>query len=207
MGDVASHGRTIIFVSHNMQAVQSLCKTALYLKAGKVVDFGRTDKVINNYLSREVKNCLEQSWADEDAPGNDIIKLVSARITSNIKMDNEPITIDTDLDINVDFILLKEMELNLSLLFNTPGGLCIFNSVTDSVHLKPGKHTGRLKIPGKLLNDDIYTIRLLFVKDASSIVFGMEDLLTFEVADRPRTGNWFGKWEGAVRPNLEFTLI
>jgi lipopolysaccharide transport system ATP-binding protein len=48
MGDVASHGRTIIFVSHNMQAVQGLCKTALYLKSGKMVEIGRTDKVINN---------------------------------------------------------------------------------------------------------------------------------------------------------------
>ena len=207
MGDVASHGRTIIFVSHNMQAVQSLCKTALYLKAGKVVDYGRTDKVINNYLSREVKNCLAANWTEAEAPGNDIIKLLSAAIVPAIKDENDPITIDTDMSVNFEFILLKEMELNLSLHLNTPGGLCIFNVTTASLRLNPGKHFSSLKIPGHLLNDDIYTIRIMFVKDASSCVYSKEDVLTFEVTEGPREGNWYGKWEGAVRPNLEFTLI
>lgn len=85
MGDVASHGRTIIFVSHNMQAVQSLCKTALYLKAGQVADYGQTDKIINNYLSREVKNQMDVSWNKEDAPGNEYVRLISARIIPKLE--------------------------------------------------------------------------------------------------------------------------
>src|SRR3954454_20894455 len=40
MGEVAQHGRTVLFVSHNMAAVQSLCKKAVYLKAGKVIALG-----------------------------------------------------------------------------------------------------------------------------------------------------------------------
>ena len=207
MGDVASHGRTIIFVSHNMQAVQSLCKTALYLKSGEVVEIGRTDKVINNYLRREVKNQLSISWSnEEDAPGNDIVKLLSARIIPKINKESDVITVATDMDVCFKFILLKPLTLNLSLHLNTPSGLCIFNVTTESTALEKGQHESILKIPGKLLNDDIYTIRLLFVKDSSSIVYYIEDLLTFEVTDEPRTGNWFGKWEGAVRPNLDFSL-
>ena len=207
MGDVASTGRTIIFVSHNMQAVQSLCKTALYLKTGSVADFGRTDKVINNYLSREIKNCLDRSWNEEEAPGNNTIKVLQAKIIPSLKNDDDPITIDTSLEVAFEFILLKELELNLSLHLYTVTGLCIFNSTTESYPLKPGRHQSTLKIPGRLLNDDIYTIRLMFVKDASSQIFVINDILTFEVAEGNRTGNWYGKWEGAVRPDLEFTLI
>jgi lipopolysaccharide transport system ATP-binding protein len=56
------------------------------------------------------------------------------------------------------------------------------------------------------LNDDLYTINLLFVKDTSVILYRIDDLLTFEVVDGPREGNWYGKWPGAVRPDLEFSL-
>ena len=207
MSDVASHGRTIIFVSHNMQAVQSLCKTAIYLKAGEIADVGPTDKVINNYLSREVKNCISVQWDDEaTAPGNEFIRLVSANVYPKLENETAPITVNTDLDVTFEFIVQKECNLNLSLFLNTPSGLCIFNLGTTSRPVTKGLHSATLQIPGRLLNDDIYTIRLLFVKDTNIHLFAIDDILTFEVVDEARTGNWFGKWEGAIRPNLPFTL-
>lgn len=206
MGDVASHGRTIIFVSHNMQAVQSLCKSAIYLKQGKMADIGRTDKVINNYLNREVKNCLLQEWNDDERPVSDHIKLLKAEIIPQNENASDAILVNTPIDMSFTFELLKEASINLSLLLYTASGVCIFNVATDSMPLRPGIHTSTLKIPGKFLNDDIYTINLLFVKDTNRIDLELRDLLTFEVSDVPRQGNWYGKWLGAVRPSLEFSL-
>jgi lipopolysaccharide transport system ATP-binding protein len=205
MGDVASHGRTIIFVSHNMQAVQSLCKTAIYLKNGMMADIGRTDKVINNYLSREVKNCLVKTWEGEEAPGNDTIKMIRAEVLP-VGNDADTILVSTPVDISIEFYLHKEMELNLSLFLYTAAGNCIFNVASPSKSLKPGIHHSILKIPGKLLNDDMYTINLFFVKDTSVIMFTTDDVLTFEVTDVARQGNWYGKWPGAIRPDIEFSL-
>ena len=206
MGDVASHGRTIIFVSHNMQAVQSLCKSAIYLKQGKIADIGRTDKVINNYLSREVKNCLVAKWNEASAPGNDQVKLLNAEIIPHLDNDTDAIQVSTSLDMCFEFKLYREVNINLSLLLYTASGNCIFNVATESKPLKEGLHRSTLKIPGKLLNDDVYTINLLFVKDTSTIIYQLGDLLTFEVADTIRDGNWYGKWLGAVRPDLDFSL-
>lgn len=45
-----SEGRTILFVSHQMAAIQNLCDKCLYLKSGEVADFGLSDKVIKNYM-------------------------------------------------------------------------------------------------------------------------------------------------------------
>jgi len=205
MGDVASHGRTIIFVSHNMQAVQSLCKTAIYLKQGKLVDIGRTDKVINNYLSREVKNCLDKSWGEADAPGNEFVRLYSARILPQLDDGSDVIDVTTPIAIEFDFEVLKELNIALSLLLYTASGVCIFN-VGTATRLLKGRHSSMLKIPGKLLNDDIYSINLLFVRDMSTVIYQVESLLTFEVVDGVRTGNWYGKWLGAVRPELDFSL-
>ncbi len=51
MGEVARHGRTVVFVSHNMAAVQQLTQTALWLDGGRVVEHGPTRDVVQNYLA------------------------------------------------------------------------------------------------------------------------------------------------------------
>ncbi len=57
MKDVSSNkGRTIIFVSHNMQAVSSLCSQALWLQKGKIVASGKAGTVVNNYMGALQKN-------------------------------------------------------------------------------------------------------------------------------------------------------
>jgi lipopolysaccharide transport system ATP-binding protein len=206
MGDVASHGRTIIFVSHNMQAVQSLCRTALFLKNGQIADAGRTDKVINNYLSRELRSNLSKKWEMEGAPGNNFVKVLRAEIINKSESDQDNITVHTPIDIAFEFYLNTETYLNLSLLLFTASGNCIFNVGTKSALTSPGLHTSTLKIPGNLLNDELYSINLLFVKDTSTHLFGIDDLLSFEVVEGAREGNWYGKWLGAVRPSLEFSL-
>ncbi len=55
MKDVSGQGRTVLFVSHNMGAIQSLCSRSIYLKHGTIQQTGETDKIINYYLSHELK--------------------------------------------------------------------------------------------------------------------------------------------------------
>lgn len=63
MGDVAGEGRTVLFVSHNMSAIEGLCNTSLLLNQGKVDFQGETKEVISHYLhsSRLTKNKLTQT--------------------------------------------------------------------------------------------------------------------------------------------------
>ncbi len=65
---------------------------------------------------------------------------------------------------------------------------------------------GSFTIPGDLLNEGGYTIRLLIVKDTSVILVDLHDLLEFEVHDIERAGNWFGKVIGAVRPKFDWVI-
>ena len=50
MSEVASQGRTVLFVSHNLSAVTSLCQSGLYLVKGIGKDFGKIDEIVKNYL-------------------------------------------------------------------------------------------------------------------------------------------------------------
>ncbi len=57
MGDVSKgEGRTVLFVSHNMAAIQNLCNSSIYLECGKVIKQGSTPEIVNIYLLNQMKN-------------------------------------------------------------------------------------------------------------------------------------------------------
>lgn len=65
MEDVGQHGRTVILVSHDMPAITRLCKRALLLEKGEVVQEGSAHDVVNHYLhAGHIKPCVE--WPDAD---------------------------------------------------------------------------------------------------------------------------------------------
>jgi len=51
MDDVAHQGRTVLFVSHNMGAIDVLCEKTIFFDQGKVIDFDQTQEIISSYLS------------------------------------------------------------------------------------------------------------------------------------------------------------
>ena len=55
MGDVAGEGRTVLFVSHNMGAITSLCKSSILLTSGKITDVGNTKEIVSLYLRNAIK--------------------------------------------------------------------------------------------------------------------------------------------------------
>ncbi|HTH54675.1 MAG TPA: ABC transporter ATP-binding protein [Cyclobacteriaceae bacterium] len=55
MEDVSRSGRTILFVSHNMDAVEALCKTAIFLSGGQKIDQGLSTEIVNKYMANPKK--------------------------------------------------------------------------------------------------------------------------------------------------------
>jgi len=82
MSDVTGEGRTVLFVSHNMDAVQRLCDEALVLEKGEVTRRGEVLPVISYYLSRSYLQATPNDWIDlstADHEGNGHARVVSAR--------------------------------------------------------------------------------------------------------------------------------
>jgi len=61
MGNIAKGGRTVLFVSHNMSAIRSLCGRAIWLDGGRIVMAGLTGEVIQNYQDNQLKPFTEAS--------------------------------------------------------------------------------------------------------------------------------------------------
>jgi lipopolysaccharide transport system ATP-binding protein len=191
-----------------MTALQTLCDRAIWLNKGCIVNDGGADSVVANYLQDTAKVVLERIWNDSDtAPGNDQIRLHYLSITPLIQQRDELITVKTPIRFTAGFWnYLPGTILNFSVVVYNIEGVAIFNTVSCSQPFPEGLIWGSFDIPGDLLNDGTYTIRLLIVRDASRALLDLNNLLVFEVNDSERTGSWHGKWLGAIRPKFDWEL-
>ncbi len=69
MGDVAGEGRTVLFVSHNMGAIQNLCKKSILLFNGRITHTGLSDDVVQDYLSASNEKVATHDLRDVDRGG------------------------------------------------------------------------------------------------------------------------------------------
>jgi lipopolysaccharide transport system ATP-binding protein len=201
MQDVSRNdGRTVLFVSHNMTAVRSLCKTGVMLDKGSIKHLGEINYIVDNYLSDEtIKGIVNNKWDYNNAPGNEYIKVRSAFIT----YDYDKITVKSSFDIVTEFWSLHEnVKINVSIVIWDINQNPVFNISTDSNLLKKGLNKAVFHIPENLMNDGIYRIQNYFVKDSSTPVFIHDNACSFEIFEDRITSGWHGKWIGAVRPGF-----
>ncbi len=208
MRDNSASGRTIIFVSHNLTAVQSLCNRALYFERGQLIEQGETNQVIQSYLSKVSKTRLLREWTDpKTAPGNDLVRVKRIELVPEYPDGTTHIDVRTPMTVRFEFWnQMERANLNLSMHLNSLTGECIFNVGTSSQLCSEGVFSGECVIPGYFLNDGSYTISMMIVKDTATPLFQLEEALTFEVEDHRDGVAWYGKWPGYVRPQFPFTL-
>jgi lipopolysaccharide transport system ATP-binding protein len=213
MSEVAKGGRTVLFVSHNMVAVQSLCTRALYLKDGRVVMDGSPHDVVAKYLQTANSSLLERTWSDEDAPTDGNVTLRAARIAPAAPLADGLVTVRTPLVVEFEYYNgLPGALLNLSVTITNIEGQSVFNTIPAFDRewygrpFEVGLYRSSFEIPGDLLNDGSYQVNLLVVQDQNRILFSVPEVLSFEVQDHSdwRSGAWLGQWVGVVRPLLQW---
>jgi len=204
MNDLAKTGRTILFVSHNMTAVRSLCRKTILLEDGSAVKSGPVDDVIDKYLHNVSRGVTEIEWTNlESAPGNDIVRITSVKVFPVGGPSDGLITINTPFDLAVKIWLSVEERLHLSMHVKSVSGETIFAVPSHQCLLSPGTSEFVCHFPGGLMNDGFYTITIMIIKDARSL-FTLDEAVNFEVHEGERKGSWLGKWPGAVRPQLNW---
>lgn len=209
MQDVGKEGRTVLFVSHNMTAIKTLCNHAVSLHNGRIVSLGAVNGVINDYLNKGLHNTTERVWSDQDKiAGNQYIRLYSLKVVAEEKAPQH-FNITTAFFIEFTYSLLVEEALfYIGIHFKTLAGECIFVSALPPELLDRGTYRSVCHIPGNLLNTGSYTIHAYFVRNGSDVLFEIENPLVFEVQDVERPeGAWIGEIPGAVRPKLNWDTI
>ena len=210
MKEVSRHsGRTILFVSHHMQALANLCTRAVCLDKGILVDEGAPDRVIAGYLKREQVQFLLQEYPTwEEAPGTDLIRLRRAALLPDYLPGMDIIDIRTPLDVQLEFWLQspEPLPLIVGVQVHALTGECIFDVGSEQRVFAGGLLEARCRIPGRFLNDGSYYISISFVRDTTNRLLHFDACLSFDVEDYRAGSAWFGKWLGYVRPDFPVSV-
>ena len=217
MEDVRQHGRTVLFVSHNMSAVTRLCQRAILITGGSIQQDGPAAQVTSSYLLSSLKTTAERTWdAPASAPGDEVVRLRSIRIRGSQGATVEAADIRQPVGIEMTYDVLKPGHCLVPRydLFNE-SGLCVFSTLG----LEPEWRTrpramGRLVstawIPGNYLAEGTLLVSgRVFSPDPVKNHFFERDLVAFHVVDSldddAARGGWEGALPGVVRPLLEWT--
>ncbi|HEV2483240.1 MAG TPA: ABC transporter ATP-binding protein, partial [Puia sp.] len=202
-------GRTVLFVSHNMQALRNLCHRAYILEKGLLVEGGPADKMIARYLRDSQVNYLRQFYPDAAlAPGNDRIRIKRVELIPEYPGAEELIDIRTALGLEFEFWYEPPgvTDLIVGIHLFALSGDCVFDVSSSRTNLDKGLVKGSCRIPANFLNDGSYYISIVFVSDTTDRLFYLESCLAFEVADYRENTSWYGKWIGHVRPDFKVML-
>jgi lipopolysaccharide transport system ATP-binding protein len=204
MQDISREGgRTVLFVSHNMAAVKSLCTKGIVLEHGKVVFSSDAENAVNYYLEKESfeKVIYKKEELDELYQSD---KIVINRLELN--SDNFfSIANKTFVNINYD-VLCDLSAFNFSLVLKDFNDVFILNSISHVENIKAGNYETLFELPENFLNDVKYKLRLIFVNE-SKILIDLDDVFSWSaVESEERKMNWFGKIGGVVRPELKWKI-
>ncbi|UFH57443.1 ABC transporter ATP-binding protein [Spirosoma sp. KNUC1025] len=197
--------RTILFVSHNAQAVAHLCQQAVWLKHGRVKAIGPVQSIINQYqpVNQTQSVNLRQVWdKPKDAPGSDAVRIKSVELVPHLKDWKDPIDVRTPLTIKFQLWIMKEgLRLLTGLHLFSASGDVVLDVMSPFADYEKGLIEGECSIPGNFLNDGSYYISLIIYSDKWEELYYHRSALTFEVDDyRDKEMDFEGKWMGAIRP-------
>lgn len=210
MKDVSvNDGRTVLFVSHNMEAVQNLCTRVVSMSQGSLVYSGTPQAAVSNYIAQYTLQTSERSWTEQDAPGNYAARLLSACVVNPLtgSSDNLNSNDGFKLDFSIRLLVEEEKQLDITYHLVDERGILVTVSssvfTTNSYRLSGGYLEVSTLFPGNVLEQGIYTIsRLLLVENKNQILTEWNDVLAFEVLPAALGGlGWQGGKEGVVKIN------
>ena len=209
MEDVSiQEGRAVLFVSHNMMAIKSLCNQAVLLKNGQVDFTGSIDQAINKYqliFSPSLKSDFE---SNDKKAGNEMIRLNSIELELGENNNGQAAIFTITQPIKIHLSLTNytiDTAVNINIFFNAPDGTNIFVTCSMSKVYNKGPMHLICDIPPNFLNDNIYCLDIMAVTNDATILF-VKDAITLEGAEPPRDSAWLGKFPGYLRPSLNWKI-
>lgn len=216
MGDVGRAGRTVLFVSHNLQAVNTLCTRTILLDRGRIAATGATADVVATYVAsgREAAGGENKEWNEPNgAPGNLRIRVRAVRVVPEDVDPSHGISMEAPLRIEIEYWnLVPDTAVDVEVeLFTTEGQAVLETHTSDEPDWQPTLFAGGLfrsvcRIPGNLLNRGDYRVRVLFLDTSPAKLFDYPWAAVFTVQDlTARRIAWYGRFKGVIHPLLHWS--
>jgi lipopolysaccharide transport system ATP-binding protein len=209
MGEIAHAGRTILFISHNLTAIQALCPRTIWIDNGVITADGETREVLSRYLraSDSSGSSRERNWQGGRGPAAGGIEVRYAAAYPIGETPSAPIDVETTFRLEFKFaVSVTTVPTHLSLQLVDEQGVLIFDVGTGEKRAPwaQGLHTVQCEIPRHFLNDGLYRFNLLLYQEGKPILH-LSDIVGIDVLDSgAQRSGWFGKWPGVLRPKLHW---
>lgn len=212
MRDVASQGRTVLFVSHQLSTLANLCRRSIWLHDGQLQADGPSREVINQYLNTGSEHTFRRVWENPaEAPGDATARLHSVTVfCDGLPTDN--IEIDREVVVEIQYRCLRDgARINPAFILVDKIGTPVFSSPNlpsarlgeDEWGYRPhpeGLYRARLTIPGNFLSDGLYRGHIALQTDASQLNAWEENAVTLMVHDTgAMRGEYHNHWMGLIR--------
>ncbi len=170
--------RTVLFVSHNLPAVQSLCDRAILLEGGTIDMQEESRLVVARYLAHTQSCSGEKIWSRDEAPGNGSVSLLAMRVLSSHGEASGVLDSDQDVYVELDFVAqAKTATLCVGFDLMNSEGVTIFRTYQTDLprerwpSIQAGHNRWRCRIPRGLLNGgDFFVSPRISIHNVSWIV-------------------------------------
>lgn len=217
MKDVAGNGRTVLFVSHSIQSIQSLCNKGLLVSEGEIIAQGNIAEVIDAYQSFG-ESKITGEWSKNKIPPNSYIEPIAFRVHALNGPTKSLYRADEEIGVELTFNLKKlDPRLTVGFTLSNSDNQLLFSSYqTDGEDnswpkLQLGLNILRTTIPKHLLNDGDY--RMEMIASIHYVSWLLEPgrtipSLGFEVrGGLSKSSNWVLPRPGPFAPNLEWITV
>lgn len=173
-------GRTVLFVSHNMTSIKSLCGSAFLLDQGQIVMQGQTDSVIEGYLNKNFSVQNNNPAKEFKNSSNTVHKIELLNTKTNKYIDSSNIEIEFTIDVNNP----KGVDLNISFFSSSNEKLFMFfGREIFGREFMEGKNVIRLNLPKNILNKGKYYINFALHSNYKEFYHSEKEAFVFEIEE------------------------
>jgi homopolymeric O-antigen transport system ATP-binding protein len=219
MEDFSGTGRTVLFVSHNMQTINQLCDRVILFDGGRIEMDGDSSEVVTHYLHSFQGSDSYISWPDdESAPGDDLARLLSARSVNDEGETIQTIDVRNPVGIEIRFRVLREgPPVFAKIRVHDRRGDIAFNAMDIDAQKAetstPGVYSATAWIPPNLLNEGTTSVDVAVCTLHAPKLHSRAqryEAVAFSVLDAgdgdSARGLFTGGLNGVVRPLLDWSV-
>ena len=189
MGSVAKAGRTVVFVSHNMGAIASLCERVIWFKRGRLIRSGEPSEVISAYLQDNIQSGA--TWENTQLNRDDQeVQIKSVKILNNHDQPVSILNFNTPFKIKVVYDVIRPIRnLSVTIQFVNSHDVLVFESMdTDTGDLKEkkrkaGRYVATCHVPKFFLKPGNYNLNVSAFIERIKIIEKIRNILSFDVTD------------------------
>lgn len=216
MESVGKEGRTVLFVSHNMATISSLCSRGMLLNAGEVVKIGEISDVVLSYYSQGLASpSFFDYTTSKKIVGDRHVTLMSGAVMDEEGNFCQETTITKPTLVRMRYCIKESGRYTFIPnfhFFTSDGSYAFVSNPQNVANLKAGVYEAECHVPGNFLNEGTYFVGLAMtsVESGIQVHFYEQSALSFNVKDPmenvPTRNGYAGAMPGVVRPLLDWKI-